>query len=108
MLKVEVLDKNSYYYLSLVGEVDYNFEEDIKHKIEEIIIRPKDTVVSLEKVTYIDSVGITVMMYLMKNLAEKGNRMFFLKPDDAIRKVFAMTRLDKIIPVIEREEDINK
>ncbi|MGM0608591.1 MAG: STAS domain-containing protein [Candidatus Muiribacteriota bacterium] len=108
MLKIEVFEKENISYLKLTGDVDYNYEVELKSKIETMLTNPKTIVVNLEEVHYIDSIGLSIMTYLKKQLLKHHKKLYFYKPYEQIKKVFLMTRFDHIIPIVESREELQK
>ncbi|MFW5782778.1 MAG: STAS domain-containing protein [Candidatus Muiribacteriaceae bacterium] len=108
MFKLDVDRKNDVLILRPQGDLDYNFELEIKERMEESLSEPVNTVIDLSEVSYIDSVGISIMTYMKQELKKKGFELYFYNPVDSIRKVFKMTRLDHYIPIIEDKEKLQE
>ncbi|PLX19773.1 MAG: hypothetical protein C0601_01010 [Candidatus Muiribacterium halophilum] len=108
MLKIERTENPEYILVTLKGEADFNSELELRREFEDLITKKVDIVIDLEHTDYIDSVGISLFTYLKKELIKKNREMAFYRPIDSIKKVFLMTRLDLLIPILEKVEDLEK
>jgi len=53
-----------------------------------------DLVLNLEKVPFIDSAGLEFLLDLQERLAHKFSQVRLVGPDENVRKIFEITRLD--------------
>jgi anti-sigma B factor antagonist len=61
-------------------------------------------VLDLSPVAFIDSAGLASILSLLKGLPE-GGEFRIAGPRDAVRAVFRLTRLDKVLPLHDTLED---
>lgn len=61
-------------------------------------------VLDLSLVAFIDSAGLASILSLLKGLPE-GGEFRIAGPRDAVRAVFRLTRLDKVLPLHDTVED---
>ena len=108
MLKIDKKENKEYTIISLAGEADFNCEVELRREFEDLIQKDTNIVIDLEKTDYIDSVGISLFTYLKKELIKRNKEVCFYRPMDSIKKVFLMTRLDLLIPICEKPEDLEK
>jgi anti-anti-sigma factor len=108
MLKIEIENKENIYYINLAGDIDYNYEVELKSRLETLFSSAKTTVIDLKDVHYIDSIGLSIMTYYKKQLMKYKKKLYFYRPYEQIKKVFLMTRFDQIIPIIETEDEFQK
>ncbi|MFA7577623.1 MAG: STAS domain-containing protein, partial [Candidatus Muiribacteriota bacterium] len=108
MLKIEIENKENIYYINLAGDIDYNYEVELKSRLETLFSSVKTTVIDLKDVHYIDSIGLSIMTYYKKQLMKYKKKLYFYRPYEQIKKVFLMTRFDQIIPIIETEDEFQK
>jgi anti-anti-sigma factor len=87
--------------VSVIGELDFSSS----HQLDEAIARtpngtPLDVVVDLTQCRYIDSTVLTVLVRASKTF---GERLSLVIPADShIRRIFAITNLDRMIRIGER------
>jgi anti-sigma B factor antagonist len=55
-------------------------------------------VLDLERVEFLDSVGVSVIVGGHKRLRHAGGRLHLAAPTSMVRKVLGLTRLDAVIP----------
>lgn len=61
-------------------------------------------VLDLSPVSFIDSAGLASILSILKGLPE-GGALRIAGPRDAVRSVFRLTRLDKVLPLHDSVED---
>lgn len=61
-------------------------------------------VLDLSPVSFIDSAGLASILSILKGLPE-GGELRIAGPRDAVRSVFRLTRLDKVLPLHDSVED---
>src|SRR5690349_6753453 len=55
----------------------------------------RDVVLDLEHLTLVDSAGLELMLWLSDELADRNGQLRLVKPDETIRKILQLTRLDR-------------
>jgi anti-sigma B factor antagonist len=68
----------------------------------------RDVVLDISHLTMIDSVGLENLLWLSENVAERGGRLRLVSPDENIRTVLRITRLDPMFDVHESVEEAGK
>ncbi|MBW4875477.1 MAG: STAS domain-containing protein, partial [Paeniclostridium sp.] len=58
-----------------------------------------DMKINLTNLDYIDSTGLGVMIGVLKKLKINGKEIYILNPKINVKKIFAITGLDKIFKV---------
>ena len=61
-------------------------------------------VLDLERVEFLDSVGISVIVGGHKRLRHEGRRLHLAAPQAIVRRVLGLTRLDTLIPTYDTVE----
>lgn len=98
---VEILDIN--------GEIDLYNAPEIKSKITELMEAGKsDIIINLEKVSYIDSSGIGVLISSLSNLKKAGGSLKIINVFASVRKVFELTKLTSFFDIYDSEEEAMK
>jgi len=91
--------------LDIVGEIDLYNAPDIKETIKKCISEGNtQIIINLDKVSYIDSSGIGVLISSLTNLKKIGGGLKIINVYAPILKVFKMTKLDKFFDIFETEE----
>ena len=61
----------------------------------------RDVVLDLEHLTGIDSAGLELLLWLIDEVGTRRGHLKLVKPDDTIRQILRITRLDKRFDVDE-------
>jgi len=68
----------------------------------------KDVVLDLEYLTLIDSAGLELLLWLHEKVNEHGGQVRLVRPDDTVRKIFQLTRLEKRFSIHQSIESAAK
>ena len=86
--------------LTLDGEIDLHVSPRISASISAMIEdKPKQVVVDLTKVTYIDSSGLAVLIEGMQNVEAYGGRFALVGLQAGVRPIFEIARLDQVFRI---------
>jgi anti-sigma B factor antagonist len=86
--------------LTLEGEVDVYTAPVLKEKLVDNIERGcSNVLVDMERVTFIDSSGLGVLVSALRRARERGGSVRILCTRDNILKIFRITGLDKVFPI---------
>ena len=81
------------------GRIDTITSEDLKKEIDEEIDNFDSLTLDFEKVKYISSAGLRVLVSTQKKL-KAANKPFVIKNvDDELNKIFRITGFDKILAI---------
>ncbi|HHW22847.1 MAG TPA: STAS domain-containing protein [Clostridiaceae bacterium] len=93
---------NNRYVISVKGEIDIysapGFKESLYQSISDV---GQDIVLDCSDLTYIDSMGLGILVGVLKRVKEKGNNMIIRNPRSTVRKLFRITGLDKAFVIEE-------
>jgi anti-sigma B factor antagonist len=93
------------YVVDLSGEIDVYTSPKVKDAVGELIDRGVYyLVINLEKVRYIDSTGLGVLIGGLKRVREHGGSVNLVCTNPQIKKIFDITGLVKIFGIFESEE----
>ncbi|MCX7883250.1 MAG: STAS domain-containing protein [Brevinematales bacterium] len=88
------------------GEIDLYNAPEIKEKIKDEINKGKvNIIINLDKVSYIDSSGIGVLISSLSNLKKVGGAMKLINVYASVRKVFELTKLTSFFEIYDSEAD---
>lgn len=105
-IKVDVREsKGDTYVVDLNGEIDVYTSPKVKDAIGELIDKGHyNLVINLEKVRYIDSTGLGVLIGGLKRVREHGGTVNLVCTNPQIKKIFDITGLVKIFGIYDDEE----
>jgi len=88
--------------LPLEGEIDLHVSPSIAASISTMVQqRPKQLVIDLSRVSYIDSSGLAVLIEGMQNVVGYGGRFALAGLQDAVRPIFEIARLDQVFRIFD-------
>jgi anti-sigma B factor antagonist len=88
------------------GEIDLYNAPEIKEKIKDELNKNKvNVVINLDRVSYIDSSGIGVLISSLSNLKKIGGALKLINVYASVRKVFELTKLTSFFDIYDNESD---
>ena len=66
---------------------------------------PRRLVVNLSEVTFIDSSGVGTLTDIFRRLKKTGGMLALVGLKRMVRSVFEITRLDKLLPIFDNEQE---
>lgn len=111
-MKVTYNEKDKLLLLQITEEIDHHCAEKIRTRADFEIQKyiPKKLVMDFEKVSFMDSAGIGMILGRYKMVTMFGGTMDMINVSPSVKKVFEMAGITKIIPIIEEVggEEIGK
>lgn len=85
----------------LAGELDHHGARLAMRAIEELIdeYMPRDTVLDMAKLSFMDSSGIAVILRAVKRMRETGGRAFVENAGRQPLRVIDASGIDRMVPV---------
>ncbi len=86
--------------LPLEGEIDLHVSPNVTASLRMMIEKkPKQLIVDLSRVTYIDSSGLAALIEGMQNVEEHGGKFALAGLQETIRTIFEIARLDQVFQI---------
>lgn len=86
--------------VTLIGELDVSSAEIFKKSLNELVDENSQNIkIDLDKLEYIDSTGLGVMVGVLKRLKVNGKGIYLNNPKSNVRKILEIAGLDKIFNV---------
>lgn len=93
-------DKDRPNVLPLEGEIDLHVSPNVAQTLRRMIARkPKQLIVDLTDVSYIDSSGLAVLIEAMQNVQAYGGHFGVVGLQESVRTIFEIARLDQVFQV---------
>lgn len=93
------------YVVDIAGEIDVYTSPKVKDAIGALIDRGVyNLVIDLQRVRYIDSTGLGVLIGGLKRVREHGGSVNLVCTNPQIRKIFDITGLVKIFGIFESDD----
>ena len=98
-------EKDKLLIFEMTEEIDHHTTEKIRRKMDHEITRymPRKIVFNFNQVTFMDSAGIGMVIGRYKTASMIGAKLEMRNVKENIKKIFEMTGILKIIPIIEEE-----
>ena len=91
--------------LPLEGEIDLHVSPRVSISLRQMIEKkPKQLVVDLSRVTYLDSSGLAVLIESMQNVEKYGGKFAIVGVQETVRSIFDIARLDQVFRIFS---DVN-
>ena len=102
MIKVNVKKEEDIAIIEVEGEIDLNTSDIFRENLYQVIDEGyKKLVISLDKVNYIDSTGLGILIGGLKKMRLNNGRLTVVCSHPQIRKVFTITGLADILGLHE-------
>ncbi len=98
MLNIQQTNENDQVIITLEGEMDTVSTPVLEKEIKDSIETAKEIVFDFEKLTYISSAGLRLLLSIQKKKSQTGH-MKLLHVSDSIMEVFEMTGFDSILTI---------
>jgi anti-anti-sigma factor len=100
--KIEsIIDKdleNDFLLVKLEGDVNIHYRVEMENFFnQKLRANYKDVIIDMEKVEYIDSIGLAVLINVYKKVVSQRKNFYFVGISEKVRKVFEMSGLNKIL-----------
>jgi len=86
--------------LPLAGEIDLHVSPIIRRSLNRMIAKkPKQLVVDLSRVSYIDSAGLGAVIEAMREVEAYGGKFAVAGLQETVRSIFKMLKLDQVFSI---------
>jgi stage II sporulation protein AA (anti-sigma F factor antagonist) len=104
-LSINLEVKQDVLCIRLVGELDHHTAEDVRTKVMSVLEnnRIQHMMLNLEGLAFMDSSGLGVILGRYKYIKSKGGEMVVCSISPAVKRLFEMSGLFKIIRLEESE-----
>lgn len=94
-------ERNGRLTLHFVGELDHHAAKDVMRRADEILDRrlPRDCVLELSKLSFMDSSGVAVILRLHKRMRDMGGRIWVENPRAQPLRVLDISGIDRIVKI---------
>ena len=95
--------------LKITEEIDEHTTEKLRRKIDNEITRflPRKVIFDFSNVTFMDSAGIGMLLGRYKVIKMLGGQLELENVNKQIRRIFEISGILKIIPLVNNEENVS-
>ena len=103
---LDVSQRDGWQIVEVTGELELATAPRLRQQVVSLVgAECVRVVLDLTGVDFIDSVGLGVVVGALKRTRAHGGDLRVVAPQDRVRSLFTLTRLDEIIVVADRLED---
>ncbi|WP_019242108.1 MULTISPECIES: anti-sigma F factor antagonist [Bacillus] len=104
-LAINIENKGAVLCIRLMGELDHHSAEELKDQATNAIekYKIKHIILNLEQLTFMDSSGLGVILGRYKQIKQKKGEMIVCSISPAVKRLFEMSGLFKIIALESSE-----
>ncbi len=93
--------------IAVTGEIDVASAPQLREALHGVIAEGRATVVlDLLAVTFLDSTALGVLVGGLKRCREMGGELHVVVTDPRIKKIFEITGLNKVFPLVETVAEV--
>jgi len=109
-LELQFKDVDNTLIVKLEGELDHHVAKTIRVELDEVISnkRSKNLIFNLEKMNFMDSSGIGVIIGRYKKLSKMGGKVAVVGVSEKVDKIFSLAGLYSIINKYENQNEALK
>ncbi len=99
---LEFARNNGQVVVSIAGELDVCTAPTLQERLDDLIKDQGNLVVALDlsALTFISSVGLSVIVRAFRTLREMGGELTLSRPSKTASKVLEMTGIGRIVPIV--------
>ncbi|MDD3854014.1 MAG: anti-sigma F factor antagonist [Syntrophomonadaceae bacterium] len=96
--------------IRLKGEFDMLQAEKIRRQIDDKLQEEQvhNLIFNLEKVSFVDSSGLGVIIGRYKKMKEKDGSMYIVGAQPVVEKILSLSGINKLVPLFKNEQQITK
>lgn len=83
------------------GRLDLNGVNQIDHGFKDKVATAANVVVQMQKVTFLASLGMRMLMMAAKTLKAKQGKIILVAPQEEVENALRMSGLDQLIPLVD-------
>jgi anti-sigma B factor antagonist len=100
-------DRDGLVHVALVGELDLSTVAKVQEELRRVeASSPATLVVDLSKLTFLDSTGLRCIVTADERARSEGRRIVIVRGPDAVQRVFAITRLEERLEMVDDVDSV--
>jgi anti-anti-sigma factor len=104
LLRVRVSRAGERATVLLDGELDLSSGSPLRTRLAELVNAdppPREVVIDLTQLVFVDASGIAVLMAAHKALARQGGELVLRRPSRLVRRVLRLLQLEDVLRVVD-------
>lgn len=105
-MDITIRDENNLKVLNFVGNLDTNTSPEAESKLNDLISAgEKKLLIDFEKLDYISSAGLRILLGTAKQLKSTGGELRICSLNETVKEVFEISGFDSILNVFSNEQE---
>ncbi|MBM7646231.1 stage II sporulation protein AA (anti-sigma F factor antagonist) [Scopulibacillus daqui] len=106
-LRIELEVKHQVLCIRLEGELDHHTAESLRNQVNDVLQKQtiNHIILNLGELQFMDSSGLGVILGRYKQIASRGGEMVVCSISPAVRRLFEMSGMFKILRLEENEQN---
>lgn len=100
-MTIDIKSANCHAVVTLNGEIDHHNAQEIRTQLDNYIItaQPTELTMDFEKITFMDSSGIGLIMGRSRLIRECGGNLEVRNPQPYIRRVLKLAGMERLVKI---------
>jgi len=95
--------------VALGGDVDLHHSPAVRNELMRLAAdQPNRLIVDLAGVTYMDSSGVATLVQALQQVKRYNGRLFLVAPNERVRSIFQIARLDSIFQIVDTQQEAER
>ena len=94
--------------LHLDGRFDFGVRKTFKDTVDGVSVEGSSVVLDLEKVTFVDSSALGLLVICHQNLKNKNISLFLVNPQTYVKQVLDLANIGKMVPIYQTLAEVPK
>lgn len=104
-MEIELITENGLEILTPIGRVDTSSAKIFEENVMESIDRCNKIIIAFNKIDYISSAGLRIILMAGKKLKTKQGNIILCGMADKVKDVFRMSGFDKMLKIVSTMEE---
>lgn len=102
-MEVRISENGSALSVEISGKIDAVTAPELEKSLIDVIAEKSEIVLDFDKVTYISSAGLRVVLFAQKTIDGQGGKLIITNVDEDVYEIFEMTGFSNAFQIIKRQ-----
>lgn len=99
-MSLEIVSGGDSVTVHVTGEVDLASKHLLEEALANLGVEPRNLMVDLRGVTFIDSMGLAMLLRIDRLCTANGGSLALAAPSENVRKLLKMAQLDEVLTIL--------
>ena len=107
ILEVVTEERDGLAHVALKGELDLSTVGKLEDELIRLESGPRLVVIDMSQLSFLDSTGLRAVVTADERAREAGRRLVIVRGPDAVQRVFAITRLEERLEMVDDADAVD-